>query len=110
MLENIEEQKEYLEKIKAQVYGSNKDGKDKKRIGILLRNVLIETQDGPEVFAFLLEQLYYNKEIVLPVHMHLHNVAVHMLELMDFHGETSTVKQIESWKLRSKNGKAPDLD
>ena len=113
MLDNIEEQKIYLDKIKAQIYpkgnASNKDGEKKKRIGILLRNVLIEHPDGPEVFSFLMEQLYYNREITLPVHMHLHNVAVHMLELMDFHGETSTVKQIEAFRLRSKNG-APDLD
>ncbi len=79
------------------------------RMGVLLRNVLVESKDGPEVLAWFLKQLKYNQIIDHPEEMGLHNVAARLLHLMDFHSETQMPEQIRAWRHRRING-TPNLD
>lgn len=76
--------------------GNLDNGEDEtlKRWKFLFKDVFTTTAEGKEVLVILLDMLLYNKKIILPEEIALHNTAVEILRIMGLEGSGEIVDKI----------------
>ena len=90
--------KEYMEKIKKQIFKNlSDDGEDNEYYSVVLQNLFLKTEDGPAALEWFLKHLKYNSEIKNPYEIVLHNMAVRLLEKLDLTKNGIVADHVRNW-------------